>query len=159
MGSKYHEGLSPEESARFIIRHVTDGKALAQKNGLPSVITDFIMTHHGTSRTGYFYSKFINDGGDPARGGEFQYPGPNPRTTEQVIVMLCDSIEAASRTLKNNSQETFDAFVEDMVAAKIRDGQLKDAEISMKDLETVKATLKSYLTELYHGRIVYPKSK
>lgn len=159
LGTSYHAGLTPAESARDIIRHVTDGLAMAESHNLPSVVREFILTHHGTSCTAYFYNKYLNEGGDPAQAGDFFYPGRCPWTVEQVIVMLCDSIEAASRTLKSNSPETFDTFVENMVAAKMKDGQLQDADISLKDLGTVKSTLKTYLSQLYHERIVYPKRK
>ena len=157
MGNHYHEGLSSKESAREIVRHVPDGVALARKYKLPEILIDFIRSHHGVSCTGYFYNKFVNAGGDPADKADFTYDGQKPRTREQCIVMLCDTIEAASRTLKDNSPETFDAFVEKMVQAKIDDGQLSDSEVSLKDLGTVKAVLKSYLSRLYHDRIAYPK--
>ena len=157
MGNRYHEGLTAQESAREILRHVPDGVAMARKNKLPEVIVDFIRSHHGCSTTGYFYNKFINEGGDPADKADFTYDGMKPRTREQCIVMLCDSIEAASRTLKDNKPETFDAFVERMVAAKMDDGQLDECEISLQELETIKSVLKAYLSRLYHDRIVYPK--
>ena len=155
----YHAELTPLQSAQEIVKHVTDGAEMAEKHHLPRVITDFILTHHGTSRTGYFYTKFLNDGGDPAEGEAFRYPGPRPRTREQVILMLCDSIEAASRSLKDYSPAAFDAFVEKIVAGKMSEGQLLEAEISVKDLEKVKEALKSYLSQMYHERIEYPKRK
>lgn len=156
---RYHAELTPLQSAQEIVKHVTDGAEMAEKHRLPSVITDFILTHHGTSRTGYFYTKFLNDGGDPAEGDAFRYPGPRPRTREQVILMLCDSIEAASRSLKDYSPAAFDAFVEKIVAGKMNEGQFLEAEISVKDLEKVKEALKSYLSQMYHERIEYPKRK
>ena len=157
MGSHFHAGLTPQESAREILRHVPDGLALAQKHGLPQIVSDFILTHHGTSCTGYFYNKFVNDGGDPADKAAFTYDGRKPVSKEQCIVMLCDGIEAASRTLKDNKPETFSAFVEKMVQSKIDDGQLDESELSLKELGTVKAVLKNYLSQLYHDRIAYPK--
>ncbi len=157
MGSRYHEGLTAKESAQEIVRHVPDGVVLAQKNKLPEIVIDFIRSHHGVSCTGYFYNKFVNEGGDPADKAAFTYHGIKPKTREQCIVMLCDTIEAASRTLKDNKPETFDAFVEKMVQLKIDDGQLDESEVSLKDLGTVKAVLKSYLSRLYHDRIAYPK--
>ena len=156
---KYHENLSCEESARLIIKHVEDGLALAEKHGLPDVVTDFIRTHHGTTCTMYFYNKYVNDGGSPDNKAPFTYPGPRPRTKEQTIVMLCDTLEAASRTLKDNSPETYDKFVENMVSSKMRDGQLDCSEISLAELQSAKEELKAYLTQLYHERIVYPKRK
>ena len=157
MGSHFHAGLTPQESAREILRHVPDGLALAQKNGLPQIVSDFILTHHGTSCTGYFYNKFVNDGGDPDDKDAFTYAGRKPVSKEQCIVMLCDGIEAASRTLKDNKPETFSAFVEKMVQAKIDEGQLDESELSLKELGTIKTVLKNYLSQLYHDRIAYPK--
>ena len=157
MGSRYHAELTTKESAHAILQHVPDGVALARKEKLPEILVDFIRSHHGVSCTGYFYNKYINEGGDPADKADFTYDGQKPKTREQCLVMLCDSIEAASRTLKDNSPETFDQFVDKMVQAKIDDGQLDESAISLKDLGTVKAVLKSYLSQLYHDRIVYPK--
>ena len=157
LGTKYHEGLSPRESAQMIIRHVTDGLALAAKYQLPKVVSDFILTHHGTTCTAYFYNKYMNEGGDEANVGDFYYNGKTPWTREQAIVMICDTIEAASRTLKDNTPETFDKFVENIVAAKINAGQLDNADISLKDLSRIKSVLKSYLGQIYHDRIAYPK--
>ena len=154
---RYHEGLTPAQSAQDIIRHVSDGLELADKARLPRVIKDFINTHHGTSCVSYFYTKYLNDGGDEAEKNFFCYPGQKPVSREQVILMLCDSIEAASRTLSDYSPETFDKFVEGIVAGKVAEGQLDDAEISVKDLGRVKDALKSYLAQMYHERIAYPK--
>ncbi|MBR1573569.1 MAG: HDIG domain-containing protein [Bacteroidales bacterium] len=159
IAKKYHEGLSPLESAHDIIRHVSDGVSQAEKYGLPPVIIDFIRSHHGTSHTGYFYNKYLNEGGDPAQEAEFRYPGLPPKTTEQVVLMLCDSVEAASRSLRDNTREAFDRLVEGIVAGKMKEGQFSESDISLKDLETVKATLKNYLSDLYHKRVVYPKRK
>ncbi len=157
MGTDYHKGLSPKESAAEIIRHVPDGVELAQKNGLPQFIVDFIITHHGTSCTGYFYNKYLNEGGDPSDTDEFFYKGKKPWTKEQSVVMLCDTLEAASRSLKDNSPDAFDRIVDDIVDAKLSSGQLSDSTLTLKDLETVKSKLKSYLTQMYHDRIAYPK--
>ncbi len=159
LGTKYHEGLSPRESAQMIIRHVTDGLALAAKYQLPEVVSDFILTHHGTTCTAFFYNKYMNEGGDEANAGDFYYNGKTPWTREQAIVMICDTIEAASRTLKDNTPETFDKFVENIVAAKINAGQLDNADISLKDLSRIKSVLKSYLGQIYHDRIAYPKQE
>ena len=141
------------------MQHVPDGLDIAKKYKIPQVVCDFIDTHHGVSCTGYFYSKYINDGGDPADKALFTYRGRKPWTKEQAILMLCDSIEAASRTLKDNAPETFDAFVEKMFRAKIDDGQLDDTVLTVKELMTIKAVLKDYLGRLYHARVVYPASK
>lgn len=159
MGDHYHDGLTPQESAKDIIRHVDDGMALAEKYNLPDVLREFIETHHGTSTTGYFYNKYVNAGGDPENKDDFTYHGKKPWTREQTILMVCDSVEAASRTLKDNKPETFNAFVDRIVSGKIESGQLSDSSLSVKDLGIMKNVLKSYLAQVYHGRVAYPKRK
>lgn len=158
-GVKYHEGLTPEESARDITRHVPDGMALAEKYGLPGVVRDFIVTHHGTTSTGYFYNKYLNDGGDPAKTDVFFYKGRKPSTKEQIILMLCDTLEAASRTLKDHSAQSISDLVERIVKTKMDDGQFEEADISLRELNIVKVVLKEYLQQIYHERIVYPKRR
>lgn len=158
-GVHYHEHLSPKESARAIIKHVSDGLELAAENRLPDVIQDFILTHHGTSNTSYFYNKYLNEGGDSNDVSDFFYKGRKPQTKEQIILMICDTLEAASRTLKDNSAATFSVFVENIVASKMKIGQFDQADISIKDLNTVKETLKAYLSQIYHERVVYPQRK
>ena len=158
-GKGYHSGLTPVESAAQIIRHVSDGMEIANRIGLPKVITDFINTHHGTSCTAYFWNMYLRDGGDPSQIKAFTYPGRKPRTEEQVLLMLCDSIEAASRTLTDYSAASVDAFVEKMVAGKISEGQLEEADLSIKDLVTVKNVLKQYLVQVHHERVEYPENK
>lgn len=157
---KYHSELSPLQSAHDIIRHVEDGVMIARKHRLPQLIIDFIVSHHGTTTVRYFYDKFLKEGGDPERIQEFRYTGKRPKTKAQIILMLCDSIEAASRTLKgNNDPETYSRFVEGIVAGKMQEGQFDDAEISISELNIVKETLKQYIAQLNHERIAYPKSK
>ena len=158
-GVHYHEHLSPKESARAIIKHVSDGLELAAENRLPDVIQDFILTHHGTSNTSYFYNKYLNEGGDPNDVSDFFYKGRKPQTKEQIILMICDTLEAASWTLIDNSAATFSVFVENIVASKMKIGQFDQADISIKDLNTVKETLKAYLSQIYHERVVYPQRK
>ncbi|MCQ2133794.1 MAG: HDIG domain-containing protein [Bacteroidales bacterium] len=156
-GFSYHAGLSNKESARDITKHVTDGVDIAIENSLPEVVINFILSHHGTSSTGFFYNKYLNEGGDPDDVKDFFYQGRKPQTKEEAIVMLCDTIEAASRTLKDNRPETFSSFVDGIVASKMKDGQLSESELTLKELEVVKTKLKSYLEQLYHDRIAYPK--
>lgn len=158
-GVKYHEGLSPEESARDITRHVPDGVALAEKYGLPGVVKDFIVTHHGTTSTGYFYNRYLNAGGDPSKADVFFYKGRKPSTKEQIIMMLCDTLEAASRTLKDYSAQSISDLVERIVRSKMDDGQFEDADISLKEINIVKNVLKEYLQQVYHARVVYPKRR
>ena len=156
---KYHDGKTPAESAADIIRHVDDGLAIAQEHHLPELLQDFIRTHHGTGPASYFLNRYLNDGGDPEDTSAFYYHGEKPHTKEQVILMICDSIEAASRTLKEYTPEACDRFVEGIVASKEKAGQMQDADITIHDLNLVKSILKSYLQQLYHGRIAYPKRK
>lgn len=153
----YHSSLSPQQSAKNIIKHVSDGIELAEKHHLPKEVIDFIRTHHGTTRTGYFYNKYVNDGGDPKNVEPFTYNGEKPKTKEQVIVMLCDSIEAGSRTLKDHTPKTYSDFVEAIASSKTSEGQFDEADITIKELNTVKETIKLYLSQMNHDRIAYPK--
>ena len=157
--AKYHADITPLQSAQDIIKHVTDGVELAQAHKLPSVITDFIRTHHGTTCVSFFYDKYLKEGGDPELKKEFLYPGPTPPTKEQVILMLSDSIEAASRTLRDYSQESISALVDRIFAYKIEDGQLEQADITLKEIDTIKIVMQTYLGQMYHERIKYPKRK
>ena len=154
---KYHDGLSPLQSAQDIIRHVSDGVEIAQKHHLPSVVVDFIRTHHGTSAAGYFLSKYRSEGGDPAQEGEFHYPGPAAATKAQIILMLCDSVEAASRTLTDYSPASCSAFVEKIVSGKMADGQFDNADVTVRELGIIKETIKNYIAQTHHGRIAYPE--
>ena len=157
--AKYHADITPLQSAQDIIKHVTDGVELAQAHKLPSVITDFIRTHHGTTCVSFFYDKYLKECGDPELKKEFLYPGPTPTTKEQVILMLSDSIEAASRTLRDYSQESISALVDRIFAYKIEDGQLEQADITLKEIDTIKIVMQTYLGQMYHERIKYPKRK
>ncbi len=157
--AKYHDGKTPAESAADIIRHVEDGLAIATEHGLPEEIKVFIRTHHGTSFTAYFLNKYLNSGGDPSDVSAFAYHGPKPTSKEEVILMICDSIEAASRTLKEFTPEAFDRFVEEIVAGKEKAGQLEDADITLREMNLMKSMLKTHLQQIYHGRVVYPKRK
>ncbi|MBQ6073495.1 MAG: HDIG domain-containing protein [Bacteroidales bacterium] len=156
-GVNYHAGLTPEESARAIIKHVDDGLVLAGKNRLPAVVSDFIACHHGRSLTLYFYNVYCNNGGDPANREAFTYNGKLPRTREQVIVMMADAVEAASRTLKDYSEENISNLVEKIMANRFDDSQLMEADISFRDINVVKESFKIYLQQIYHARIAYPK--
>ena len=158
-GVRYHEELTPKESAQEIIRHVSDGLALAEKNGLPQVIKDFISSHHGTSSTGYFYTKYLNDGGDPNDVAAFFYNGFKPVTKEQVVLMICDSVEAASRSLKHYSPESISGLVDSIVDGKMSQGQFSDADMSIREINSIKDVIKSYIQQMYHSRVSYPKRK
>lgn len=158
-GVQYHAGLTVKESAQEIIRHVSDGIALADKHGLPDVIKEFIVSHHGTTCTGYFLTKYLNDGGNPDETAEFYYDGVKPVTKEQVILMVCDAVEAASRSLKDYSPESISALVDRIADGKAKEDQFTDADISLRELNTLKEVIKSYLQQMYHSRVSYPKRK
>lgn len=158
-GVKFHEGLTPQESAQEITRHVTDGLALADKHKLPAVLKEFISTHHGTTSTAYFLNKYLNQGGDPSDTSVFYYDGVKPKTKEQVILMLCDSVEAASRSLKDYSKESISELVDRIVDGKADSGQLSESEVTIKEFNIIKETMKSYLQQMYHSRVQYPKRR
>lgn len=154
----YHDGLTPMESAKSIVRHVTDGIGIADKYRLPAIIKSFIITHHGTTSAGYFYGLFLRDGGDPASedAKEFFYKGEKPSSKEQVILMLCDSIEAAARSLDEKTTDSLSAIVDKIIQGKIADGQIEDSDITMKELNIVREVVKEQLYRVYHPRIAYP---
>lgn len=158
-GVNYHAELTLKESAQEIIRHVSDGLALAEKHGLPDVLKEFIQSHHGTTCTGYFYNRYLNDGGDPDDVKEFFYDGVKPVSKEQVILMLCDAVEAASRSLKDYSRDNISSLVDNIVDGKAADGQLSDSAISLRELNIVKEVMKTYILQMYHSRVSYPKRK
>ena len=158
-GVKVHEGLTPRESAMLITKHVPDGLALAEKHNLPKVLRDFIVTHHGTTSASYFLTKYLNDGGDPNDVADFYYDGVKPQTKEQVILMLSDAVEAASRSLKDYSKESISALVDRIIDGKANDGQLDEAEISLRELTVMREVMKTFVQQVYHSRIEYPKRK
>ncbi len=158
-GVNYHAELTPKESAHDIIRHVSDGVALAQKHGLPEIIIDFITTHHGTTPAAFFLNTYLNAGGDPEDVSDFYYDGVKPTSKEHVILMFCDAVEAASRSLKDYSPENIASLVDRIVDGKISDGQLVDADISLKEIAVMKNTMKTYLQQMYHSRVAYPKRR
>ena len=158
-GVKYHEELSPEESARDIIKHVSDGVAIADRYRLPDEIKQFIVTHHGTSCAAYFLTKYLNAGGDPDKTDTFYYKGQVPSTKEQSIVMVCDTLEAASRTLTHSSRNAVSDFVDRVFSSKLKEGQFADSALTEREIGIIKSTLKEYIANMHHARIVYPKRK
>lgn len=158
-GMNYHKGLSPIESAQQIIRHVDDGVELAKKHKLPSVIIDFIKTHHAQTLTAYFYNSYCNNGGDPNNKEPFTYHGELPVTKEQVIVLMADAVEAASRTLSDYNEESISALVESIISKRLSDDQLVDANISIREISVVKDMFKKHIMQVYHARIIYPARK
>ena len=158
VGTNPHDALSNEESAAIIIGHVKNGEELARTYKLPPRIIDFIATHHGTDVVRYFYNNEVNQhGADNVDASKYTYPGPSPFSKETAVVMLADSIEAASRTIKDYSQDVIGALVEDIVNDKIEHGQMNHADLTFRDIETIKTIFKQKLQNIYHTRIEYPK--
>ena len=158
-GVRYHEGLTLKESAQEIIHHVSDGIALAEKHHLPQVLREFIISHHGTSTAGYFYTKYVNEGGDPNDVADFSYNGQKPTTMEQVILMIADAVDAASRSLRDYSPENISRLVDNIIDGKSTAGQFTEADISLREINTVKEVLKTYIQQMYHSRVAYPRRR
>lgn len=155
-GINSHDDLSPKESARIIIDHVLNGIELARKYNLPDRVIDFIRTHHGTSTVQYFYFKEMEKNEDAAIE-DFQYPGPLPFSKETAILMMADSVEAASKSLKNPTSTLIDAFVEKIIKKQMDEDQYLNADITFKEIQQIKKVLKKKLNNIYHLRIEYPE--
>lgn len=159
-GVNPHNTLTYQESARIIISHVTEGVKLAERENLPTIIRDFIVTHHGTGITKFFYIKYKNEHPeeevDPA---PFTYPGPNPFTREQAILMIADGVEAASRSLPEYTEESISTLVNRMIDQDVTDGYFKECPITFRDLAIAKLVLIERLKAIYHTRISYPEMK
>ena len=155
-GINPHDELTSKESAQIITDHVINGIEIARKNNLPDRVIDFIRTHHGTSVVYYFYmkEKKINENVEKTA---FSYPGPKPFSKETAILMMCDSVEAASKSLKNPTSTKIDAFVENIINKQIDEGQFLNANITFKEIESIKKVLKRKLANIYHLRIEYPE--
>ncbi len=155
-----HDNLSEERSAQIIIQHVADGLEMADKNRLPADIKGFIATHHGRSKTKYFYVNYVNKHpGEPVNEELFTYPGPNPNTLEQAILMMADSVEAASRSLKIINDDTLRELVGRIIDTQVSEGYFRDCPITFHDIEVAKEQFISSLKTIYHTRISYPELK
>ncbi len=152
-----HNDLSPKDSAQIIIDHIINGVELAKKNHIPDRIIDFIRTHHGTTLVYYFYKKEEQFSGEKVELIDFQYPGPIPFSKETAILMMCDSVEAASKSLKEPSSASIDNLVDKIINKQMDDGQFMNADITFKELQTIKKVLKKKLKNIYHLRIEYPE--
>ncbi|WP_115461899.1 HD family phosphohydrolase [Winogradskyella aurantiaca] len=155
-GINPHDELSPKESARIIIDHVIKGIEIAKKNNLPDRVIDFIRTHHGTSMVHYFYQKELEKKTD-IDSNLFQYPGPKPFSKETAILMMCDSVEAASKSLKEPTTSKINDFVENIISKQMETGQFLNANITFKEIQSIKKVLKRKLANIYHLRIEYPE--
>jgi len=156
-GVNPHDELTPKDSSQIIINHIINGVELAKRNHIPDRIIDFIRTHHGTSLVYYFYKKEEEMSGGAVDESLFQYPGPIPFSKETAILMMCDAVEAASKSIKEPSGKAFDNLVEKIVNKQMEDGQFMNADITFKELQTIKKVLKKKLKNIYHLRIEYPE--
>lgn len=151
-----HDDLEPEESAHIILDHVSKGIELARRSDLPFDIIQFIRTHHGTSTVRFFMKKAMEKlGEENVRKEDYTYPGPKPKTKEQAILMMADSVEAASRSLKVYDHESLDKLVDGIINYQLAEGQFEEAPITFKDLSEAKTSLKNSLRGIYHQRISY----
>lgn len=156
-GVNPHDQLSDLESAQIIISHVTDGLKLAEKFNLPGIIKDFISTHHGTGLTKYFYINYCNEHPDEQVDKEmFQYPGPNPFTREQAILMMADTVEAASRSLNEYTEESISTLTNKLIDSQVAGGFFRECPITFRDIALAKSVLIERLKSIYHTRISYP---
>lgn len=153
-----HEDLSPLESATMILSHVTEGIALAKKYRLPKLIADFIRTHHGTTRVEYFYHAYAKEHPDEVIDQKlFTYPGPKPRSKEESILMLADSVEAACKSLTAPTEQSINELIDKVITGKLQQQQLSDSEMTFEELEKCRSIFKTMLKSIHHSRIVYPE--
>ena len=157
-GVNPHDRLSYEQSAQIIIRHVADGLKLADKHHLPDAIRQFIATHHGASKAKYFYNSYCNaHPGEEVDESLFSYPGPEPSTAETAILMMADAVEAASRSLKEYTEDSINQLVDRIVDTQMQEGHFANCPITFRDIQSVKAVFKEKLRTVYHTRISYPE--
>jgi putative nucleotidyltransferase with HDIG domain len=157
-GVNPHDELGYEESANIIINHVIKGIELAKKHNLPEQIIDFIRTHHGTTKTQYFLRQFKNENPDVEINEDiFQYPGPIPYSKETAVLMMADSVEAASRSLKTYDNDSITQLVEGIIDYQVEENQFINTDITFKDVTTIKRLFIKKLMNIYHVRIEYPK--
>lgn len=160
VGVNPHDNISDLESAKIIIGHVTEGLRLAEKYNLPKVIQEFITTHHGTGLVKYFYINYKNAHPDKeVDEAPFRYPGPNPWTREQAILMMCDTVEAASRSLSEYTEESISNLVNKLIDSQVSSGFFTDCPITFRDIKIAKQILIERLMSIYHTRIQYPELK
>lgn len=159
-GVNPHDGLKPRMSALIIASHVKEGIEMARKNRIPKQVEEFIPMHHGTTRIEYFYQRALSqrkEGDPPVQESEFRYPGPRPHSKETSILMLADGIEAASRALENPTHKRLEGLIEAIVEARREDGQLDETNLTFSEVNTIKKTMLSVLTGIYHVRVKYPE--
>lgn len=159
-GVNPHSRLTPQESAQIIISHVTEGVKMAEKFGVPDVIRNFILTHHGRGMARYFYNTYKNEHPDEEVDEKpFRYPGPNPFSQEQAILMMADTVEAAARSLKEYTEESISALVNRIIDGQVKEGYFANCPITFRDIAVAKRVLIDRLKSIYHTRVQYPELK
>lgn len=154
-----HDSISPELSKRILTAHTKDGVELAAKFGLPQQVQEIILEHHGTTPVMYFYHKAVKAAkeGETVSLDDYRYAGPKPHSREAAVIMLADSVEAGARALKDHSQEKLDEFTQQIVNAKLEDGQFDNCDLTMRDLSVITAEFRKVLGGIFHERVVYPQ--
>ncbi|HSM05866.1 MAG TPA: HDIG domain-containing protein [Longimicrobiales bacterium] len=159
-GRNPHDRLKPDTSATIIREHITEGHKLAKEEGVPDVIADFILEHHGTQRIGFFYDAAVEEyGEDAVDPDDYAYPGPKPQSKETAIAMLADTVESATRALKDPTGERIRELVDSVVDAKVASGQLDEAPLTFREVSRIKEQFVKVLSGVYHHRIDYPETK
>ncbi len=151
-----HDDVSNTESAQIIISHVLDGIEICREYRIPEQIIDFVRTHHGTRRTEYFYQMELRENPDGVDEEEFKYPGPVPFSKETAVLMMCDAVEAASRSMQNKTEESLNKLVDNIIDGQMKANQFDNTNITFHDITTTKKVLKKKLMNIYHVRIAYP---
>ena len=155
-GANPHDTLPYEKSAQIIIQHVNKGVEMARKHRLPETVINFIRTHHGNTRVDYFYQSFLKNFPEQlVDENTFRYPGPIPFSKETAVLMLADSVEAASRSLKEPDAQSISDLVERIINYKLDQNQLINSDITLKDIEIIKSIFKAMLIGIYHVRVDY----
>jgi putative nucleotidyltransferase with HDIG domain len=159
-GINPHETLTDIESAQIIISHVTEGLKMADKYNLPDVIRNFISTHHGQGKAKFFYIRYKKEHPDePVDDLLFTYPGPNPYTREQACLMMADTVEAASRSLPDYTEQSIRELVERLIDGQVDEGYFRECPVTFRDIQYAKTVLIEKLKTIYHTRVSYPSEK
>ena len=151
-----HDDVSYVESAQIIISHVIDGIEICREYHIPEQIIDFVRTHHGTRRTEYFYQMELRENPDGVDEEEFKYPGPLPFSKETAVLMMCDAVEAASRSMTDKTEESLNKLVDNIIDGQMKASQFDNTNITFHDINLTKKVLKKKLMSIYHVRIAYP---
>jgi putative nucleotidyltransferase with HDIG domain len=158
-GRNPHDKLKPNTSAAIVREHVIEGEKMAREAGVPDVVARFIPEHHGTQLIGFFYEKAREESDEEPNSEEFRYPGPKPRSKETAIAMLADSVESATRALQDPSPERVRELIRTIVEGKIRDGQLSESPLTLREINAIQEQFAKVVSGMFHHRLDYPATK